>query len=122
MINFDHGEVLILGAMAGFFVLDASISSGLLEANTFVTIVIVFLAGMAASVVVGVLLERIAYRPLRGAPRLVPLISAIGASIFLQNAALLAFGANVKIYPTPGITGLAGGQTFGDSSSPIQAS
>ena len=114
MINFAHGEVLMLGAMAGFFVLDASINSGFLDYNTFLTIVIVFIAGMSAAVLVGVLLERIAYRPLRGAPRLVPLISAIGASIFLQNAALQAFGANVKIYPTPRITGLSGGQRFGE--------
>jgi len=55
---------------------------------------------MGAPLISGILLERLAYRPLRGAPRLVPLISAIGASFFLQQAARLLFGIRMKVYPT----------------------
>jgi len=59
--------------------------------------------GMAVSSLTGVLLERIAYRPLRNAPRLVPLISAIGASLFLQNTAQLMFGPSRRAYVNPDI-------------------
>src|SRR3990172_9014204 len=114
MINFAHGEVLMLGAFAGFFGLDASERAGLIAASPLGIVALAFLAGMTVSTLAGILLERIAYRPLRNAPRLVPLISAIGASIFLQNAALLAFGPRTKVYPTPQIAGLAGGQAIGE--------
>ena len=60
-----------------------------------------FLAGMTASAIAGYFLEKIAYRPLRTAPRLVPLISAIGASIFLQNALQLLFGPQRRDYINP---------------------
>ena len=105
----------MLGAFAGFFVLDASERAGLIAASPLGIVALAFLAGMTVSTLAGILLERIAYRPLRGAPRLVPLISAIGASIFLQNAALLTFGPKIKVYPTKSVDFLSGGQSFGET-------
>jgi branched-chain amino acid transport system permease protein len=111
MINFAHGEIMMLGAFAGYFVFEAlgSITvdqaSGLsfLESYQILSVLIAFIVGMIAAAVIGYFLERIAYRPLRGAPRLIPLISAIGASIFLQNAAQLIFGPKRRTYLNPPI-------------------
>lgn len=103
MINFAHGDVMMLGAYAGFFVLMALDRAGVTKANQVVTIIVVFVVGMVFSMIVGILLERIAYRPLRAAPRLVPLITAIGASVFLEEAARLIFGAPIRVYTKPEI-------------------
>jgi branched-chain amino acid transport system permease protein len=106
MINFAHGEVMMLGAFAGYFVLELArlVPSGeatFLNAHPWLSVAAAFAAGMSVSMTLGVLLERIAYRPLRGAPRLVPLISAIGASIFLQNTAQLMFSSIRRTYTNP---------------------
>jgi branched-chain amino acid transport system permease protein len=103
MINFAHGEVMMLGGFLGFFTLEVLNAVGFTESHPVAAIVLVFAAGMVTSMIAGVVLERIAYRPLRGAPRLVPLISAIGASIFLQNAALRIFGSRIRNYQNPAI-------------------
>jgi len=84
MINFAHSEIFMVGAFLGLGVLSASgIQDGLLVA------VCVFAAAMAGSGLLGVSVERVAYRPLRYASKLAPLISAIGVSIVLQNAVFL---------------------------------
>ena len=101
MINFAHGEVMMLGAFLGFFTLDFLNAMGFTDTHPIVTIILVFVVGMVTSMIMGVVLERVAYRPLRAAPRLVPLISAIGASIFLQNAALRIFGSKIRNYQNP---------------------
>lgn len=101
MINFAHGEVMMVGAYAGYFALGALSSAGVINSSPVLGLLIVFLVGTAASLALGVTLERVAYRPLRRAPRLVPLISAIGASIFLQNAALRMFGPALRVYNKP---------------------
>lgn len=109
MINFAHGEVMMLGAYSTLFVFEAfkAIKVGGDPALTFsnaypaLAILIAFLVGMSFSALMGYLLERIAYRPLRKAPRLVPLISAIGASIFLQNAAQLLFSPQLRDVTNP---------------------
>ncbi|CAN5120889.1 branched-chain amino acid ABC transporter permease [soil metagenome] len=106
MINFAHGEVFMAGAFAGYFAASALDGAGLLNANpasTLVSLVLMLLAGMAVSVAIALLLERIAYRPLRNAPRLVPLITAIGASFFLQYTFRGFFGSRVYSYPTVGV-------------------
>jgi branched-chain amino acid transport system permease protein len=106
MINFAHGEVMMLGAFAGFFALSAAEGVGILNASLFgsiASIAFAFLVGALVAMGVAIALERIAYRPLRGAPRLVPLISAIGASLFLQNTAQLMFGPTKRAYPNPDI-------------------
>lgn len=99
MINFAHGEVFMVGSYAGFFSLTALMSTDFGRSNLAITVPIVFLVAMIVSGLLAMSLERIAYRPLRRAPRLAPLISAIGASIFLQNAVLLIFGPRLQVYP-----------------------
>ena len=85
-INFAHSEIFVLGAFVGVEILLALEASGTLAAlNPAFVVLMVILAGMIVSGLAAVALERTAYRPLRGAPRLVPLISAIGASFFLQD-------------------------------------
>ncbi len=99
MINFAHGEVFMAGAYIGFFAISAMENSGLLVSQPLLALLITLFVGVIASVVVAVALERIAYRPLRNAPRLVPLITAIGASIALQQLFLRLFGASTRRYP-----------------------
>ena len=127
MINFAHGEVVMLGAFAGYFVFEAlntivvDSASGLnfLNAYPWLGVAFAFFAGMTFSMIIGILLERIAYRPLRGAPRLIPLISAIGASIFLQNAAQLIFGPGRRTYINPEILSRSTGWTISISGEDI---
>ena len=99
MINFAHGEIFMIGSFAGFFILTALVSSGFAAANPLVSVLVAMGGAVIASSVLGILLERVAYRPLRFAPRLVPLISAIGASIFLQNVVMLIVQARMQVYP-----------------------
>jgi branched-chain amino acid transport system permease protein len=99
MINFAHGDVFMFGAMTAFFVADGLAGAGFLQANPVIGMLIVLLVSMVSSMIVAVLLERIAYRPLRRAPRLVPLITAIGASLFISNSVRGLYGEQVKAYP-----------------------
>ena len=104
MINFAHGDVMMLGAFAGYFTLEIFEGAGLLNRNlgtAILSVAAAFVVGTISSILIAVVLERIAYRPLRTAPRLVPLISAIGASLFLQNTAQLVFGAARHTYANP---------------------
>jgi branched-chain amino acid transport system permease protein len=115
MINFAHGDVMMLGAFAGYFALEACQGAGLLNrgvGGAALSVGLAFVAGMLLSMVVAVLLEQLAYRPLRHAPRLVPLISAIGASLVLQNAAQLIFGTARRTYSNPEIIERSTGWTF----------
>nr|PZN56330.1 MAG: branched-chain amino acid ABC transporter permease [Chloroflexota bacterium] len=83
-INFAHSEIFMVGSVVGFEIMRRIADSGTLQQwNPVVLIVTVVLVSMLVSGLLAVLIERIAYRPLRGAPRLVPLISAIGISFFL---------------------------------------
>lgn len=118
MINFAHGEVMMLGAYGCFFVFEAlksiRVPSGENFANAFpaIAILIAFIVGMGVSAALGFLLEKVAYRPLRKAPRLVPLISAIGASIFLQNAAQLLFSPQLRDVTNPEVMRRGSGWTL----------
>ena len=86
-INFAHSEIFIIGAFVGVEILLSLKSAGLLETVPWVLILLfALLAGMAVSALLAYTVERVAYRPLRHAPRLIPLISAIGVSFFLQDA------------------------------------
>jgi branched-chain amino acid transport system permease protein len=98
LLNFAHGDVYMIGAFAGYAAL--SLLGGPLSPNIAIAplIVLMFLAAMLASGFLGVVIERFAYRPLRDAPRIAPLISALGVSFFLQNSALLLFGAQFRSY------------------------
>jgi branched-chain amino acid transport system permease protein len=86
-INFAHSEIFILGSFVGVEVLLGLQARGALEAwSPFILVLVALLAGMLASGLLAAGVERVAYRPLRDAPRLIPLISAIGVSFFLQDA------------------------------------
>jgi branched-chain amino acid transport system permease protein len=86
-INFAHSEIFVLGAFVGVEVLLMLESAGQLATlHPAFVLLLVILAGMMLSGLAAMALERVAYRPLQGSPRLVPLISAIGASFFLQDA------------------------------------
>ena len=111
MINFAHSEVFMAGPFTAYFLADAWGRSGFLDDNPVIGLILIFALSMAISVGVAILLERIAYRPLRFAPRLVPLITAIGASFFLQYFFRGLYGANIKVYPT--IAALQGDITIG---------
>ena len=102
MINFAHGEVYMAGAFTAYFLADATARAGWLSVNAVVTMLTVLLWVLVAALIsmgIAILLERIAYRPLRGAPRLVPLITAIGASFFLQYTFRGLYGSGFKSYP-----------------------
>ncbi len=100
-INFAHGEVFMLGAFTGFVTSNKLAEAGLWEGAAFLPSVIMT-AILAALIATGaaVLMERVAYRPLRGSPRLIPLITSIGVSFFIQNAVILLFGPGAKSYPS----------------------
>lgn len=99
MINFAHGEIYMAGAFTTVFLAQYFARTGFLAQNPFVSIVIWILLAASVSMVIAVLLERIAYRPLRGAPRLVPLITAIGASFALQYTFRGLYGPAFRAYP-----------------------
>jgi branched-chain amino acid transport system permease protein len=102
MINFAHGEVFMWGAFTAFFAASALDDAGMMDANPILALFLTLLTAMLVSMVVAIILERLAYRPLRGAPRLVPLITAIGASLFLQYTARGFYGSGVRAYPSYG--------------------
>ena len=96
LINFAHGEVVMIGCMTAFSVIVALAPSG---APPLLIVAIGTLVAVPVCMAVGYLVERIAYRPLRSAPRLAPLITAIGMSIVLQHLALLVWSRNIIAFP-----------------------
>ena len=102
MINFAHGEIFMIGAYVGWWVLAGLLQTQMGGLHPAWVLPLMLLPAMLFTGALGVGLERFAYRPLylRGATRLGPLISAIGASIFLQNAVMLTQGARMKVYMT----------------------
>jgi branched-chain amino acid transport system permease protein len=103
MINFAHGEVFMSGAYTAYFVAAAFTAGGFLNRHPVISMLVVLGVAMLTSTVIALLVERIAYRPLRRAPRLVPLIAAIGASFFLQYTFRGFFGSGFQAYPTVNI-------------------
>jgi branched-chain amino acid transport system permease protein len=100
MINFAHGEVFMAGAYIAYFVARPLAASGFLDQHVLPSLLLILAVAMATSMGIAVLVERIAYRPLRRAQqRLIPLITAIGASFFLQYTFRGLFGAGVQAYP-----------------------
>ncbi len=99
MINFAHGEVYMAGAFTSTLVAEALAPYGYAQQYPIPMIGLLLVVSMVVSAVVAVLLERIAYRPLRGAPRLVPLITAIGASFALQYIFRGLYGSAFHTYP-----------------------
>jgi branched-chain amino acid transport system permease protein len=111
MINFAHSEVFMGGPYTAYFVAAALHSSGVLNEHPVMSMILVLLVSMGTSTLIAVLLERIAYRPLRAAPRLVPLITAIGASFFLQYTFRGLYGSGFQAYPV--VRALEGHWVFG---------
>ncbi len=99
MINFAHSEVFMSGPFTAYFVAEGLSKSGFLNKQPILSIIIITIVSAAVSTVIAILLERIAYRPLRNAPRLVPLITAIGASFFLQYTFKGLYGSGFYGYP-----------------------
>jgi branched-chain amino acid transport system permease protein len=104
MINFAHGEFFMSGAMASTYLIAAPLAaSGFMNQQPLIYLVLVTVFSVLTAMSVSLLTERIAYRPLRRAPRLVPLITAIGASFFWQYIFRGLFGSAVKAFPVPAV-------------------
>jgi branched-chain amino acid transport system permease protein len=107
MINFAHGEFFMFGTFGAFFMAEYLAGTGMLDTNPVLAIVLMLAAAMIVAATIAMLAERIAYRPLRRAPRLVPLITAIGVSYFLQYTARGFFGSGVQAFPNvPALKGV----------------
>src|SRR5579864_323308 len=98
LLNFAHGDVFMVGTFIGFGVLQLLGGAASPNVPVWALITIITLAAMGGCAILGVVIERFAYRPLRDAPRIAPLISALGVSFLIQNSALLLFGADIRSY------------------------
>jgi branched-chain amino acid transport system permease protein len=98
LLNLAHGDVLMVGAFIGWGVLGWLGGAQDPTVAVWLVILLMVLAAMVGGGFLGVAIERFAYRPLRRAPRIAPLISALGVSFFIQNSVLLLFGANFRSY------------------------
>src|SRR5712671_107056 len=96
LINFAHGEVVMIGAMVAFTVITLLAGSGMPPLGV---VIVGTACAIPVCMLVGYAMERLAYRPLRRAPRLAPLITAIGVSIILQHLAMLVWSRNVLAFP-----------------------
>ena len=113
LLNFAHGDLYMVGAYIGFFVIQWF--GGAAHVSIPVPLLLVIMFVLAAVLVggLGVAIERFAYRPLRDAPRIAPLITAIGVSFFLESSALLLFGAQYRVYNTAEFISLSSGIRIG---------
>jgi branched-chain amino acid transport system permease protein len=100
LLNFAHGEVYMIGAFIGWGVFSLLTSGEVLLLSPLLVILLMLAAAMLGCGLLGIVIEWIAYRPLRDAPRIAPLISALGTSFFLQNAVLLTMGSRYRVYHT----------------------
>jgi branched-chain amino acid transport system permease protein len=91
LINFAHGEVLMLGAFFTYYASDAGLP-----------FLLAAVVGIVGTILAGVLMERVAYRPIRGAPEISLLLTSLGVSIAVRNLATMQFGEQPKRFPTPG--------------------
>ena len=98
MLNFAHGEIYMIGGFTGWWVLHLLTQNNVVIMNAALVISLMIIISMAASGLMGIIAERLAYRPLRNAPRMNLLLSALGVSIFLQNLVLHFQGAKVRSF------------------------
>ena len=96
LINFAHGDVYMIGAMVAYYAARALLAPGTSSAAAFFALLLLSMVSCGA---LGFLIERLAYRPLRHAPRLTALITAIGVSLLLENGGQLVFGPDPKFFP-----------------------
>ena len=113
LLNFAHGDLYMIGAYIGFFVIQWFGGAAHVSIPVPLLLAIMFLLAAGVTGGLGVAIERFAYRPLRNAPRIAPLITAIGISFFLENAVLLLFGTQYRIYNTPEFISLSSGIRIG---------
>jgi len=99
LINFAHGEIFMVGAYLGLLACLTLKGLFLGSGGAVLLLILVFFFAMSGTALLALLIERFAYRPLRNAPRLAPLITAIGVSFLLQNAVMLFFGPSDKSFP-----------------------
>ena len=116
LLNFAQGGLYMIGAYIGFFVLRwfGGPTALTIPVPLLLTIMFVLAAGLVGGL--GVAIERFAYRPLRDAPRIAPLITAIGVYFVLENSALLLFGAQFRVYNTPNFISFSSGIQIGSVS------
>jgi len=119
LINFAHGEVYMLGAYLGIIVMGVLTLAGLPVYSLSLTLFLTILISMAFCALYGAAIERFAYRPLRSAAKLAPLISAVGVSIILQNVVMLTQGTEYKNLPP--LLPSEGFDLLGANVSPVQA-
>ncbi|MCK5097328.1 MAG: branched-chain amino acid ABC transporter permease, partial [Desulfobacteraceae bacterium] len=98
MLNFAHGELYMIGGFTGWWVLQIFSVNHVPVMNAALLISLMIILSMGISALLGLLIERIAYRPLRNAPRMNLLLSSLGVSIFIQNFILYFQGAKVKVF------------------------
>ena len=98
LLNFAHGDVYMVGAFIGYGIITVFGGAEQLSVNVVLLLSLMFLCAMLGGGLAGVMIERFAYRRLRTAPRIAPLITALGVSFFLENAAQLILGAQFQSY------------------------
>jgi branched-chain amino acid transport system permease protein len=113
LLNFAHGDLYMVGAYIGFFIIQFFGGAAHVSIPVPLLLAIMFLVAAGLVGGLGVAMERFAYRPLRDAPRIAPLITAIGISFFLESAALLLFGAQYRVYNTAEFISLSSGIRIG---------
>jgi branched-chain amino acid transport system permease protein len=113
LLNFAHGDLYMVGAFIGYFVIQWFGGSTALSVPVPLVLLVMFLLAGGGAGALGVAIERFAYRPLRDAPRIAPLITALGVSFFLENAALLLFGASYRLYNTSDFISFSSGIHIG---------
>ena len=101
LINFAHGDITMTGAFSAFFLARSMDQSGYMEANPFLSTMMVMVVAMVVCSTVAVLVEKICYKPFRHVRSFAPLICAIGASFFLQHAFRGMYGSTQRAYPDP---------------------
>jgi branched-chain amino acid transport system permease protein len=116
LLNFAHGDLYMVGAFVGYFVIQWFGGAAKVRIPVWLLVTIMFVLAAALCGFLGVAIERFAYRPLRDAPRIAPLITAIGISFFLENSALLLFGASYREYNTPDFISFSSGVQIGSVS------
>jgi branched-chain amino acid transport system permease protein len=116
LINFAHGDVMMLGTFGAYFLAAALARNGAFETHPLSSLVAIVIFGAVISAAAALLVERLAYRPLRGRGTYAPLITSIGMSFALQQSARGMFGSGVKSYPDAGW--LSGTLTLGSMSLP----
>jgi len=114
LLNFAHGDMYMVGAFVGYFVIQWFGGPSAISIPVPLLIVIMLVLAAVGVGFLGVAIERFAYRPLRDAPRIAPLITALGVSFVLENTVLLLFGGFVRSYSTPSFISTTNGIRIGD--------